>query len=39
MAKYEKLKKKDKLSPNEEEKWLEKIQDLKEDLEKAKRKL
>ncbi|MBP0904803.1 hypothetical protein ACFSKN_13115 [Mariniflexile gromovii] len=39
VAKYEKLSKKGKLSPNDEAKWLEKIQDLKEDIEKAKRKL
>jgi len=39
MAKYEKLKRKGKLSPNDEEKWLEKIEGLKEDIEKAKRKL
>ncbi|MFG6686950.1 hypothetical protein ACGK9U_10235 [Mariniflexile sp. HNIBRBA6329] len=39
VKKYEKLKKKGKLSPNDEEKHLEKIKDLKEDIEKAKRKL
>ena len=39
IKKYEKLKKKGKLSPNDEAKWLEKIQDLKKDIDKAKRKL
>ncbi|MDO7170945.1 hypothetical protein [Mariniflexile sp. AS56] len=39
LSKYEKLKNKGKLSPNDEAKWLEKIQDLKEDIAKAKRKL
>ncbi|WP_445736422.1 hypothetical protein [Mariniflexile sp.] len=38
-AKYEKLKKRGKLSPNDEAKWLEKIQDLKEDIDKTKRNL
>ena len=37
--KYEKLKGKGKLSPNEEAKWLKKLEDLKNDLEKAKKKL
>ncbi|MEN3323327.1 hypothetical protein VP395_06285 [Mariniflexile soesokkakense] len=39
IKKYEKLKRKGKLSPNDEAKWLEKINDLKEDIDKAKRKL
>ncbi|MFD0990237.1 hypothetical protein ACFQ1R_09025 [Mariniflexile jejuense] len=39
IKKYEKLKRKGKLSPNDEAKWLEKIADLKEDIEKAKKKL
>lgn len=39
IKKYEKFKKKGKLSPNDEVKWLEKIEDLKEDIDKAKRKL
>lgn len=39
IKKYEKLKKKGKLSPNDEEKHLEKIKNLKEDIEKSKRKL
>jgi chromosome segregation ATPase len=39
ISKYEKLKNRGKLSPNDEAKWLEKIQDLKEDIDKAKRKL
>ncbi|MGC1472263.1 MAG: hypothetical protein WA775_06700 [Psychroserpens sp.] len=37
--KYKKLLKKGKLSPNDQEKWLEKIEDLKEDLEKAQNKM
>jgi len=37
--KYEKLKKKGKLSPQDEVKWLEKLEKLKENLDKAKRKL
>ena len=37
--KYERLRDKGKLSPNDEEKWLKKIDDLKEDIEKARRKL
>ena len=39
LAKYEKLKEKGKLSPNDEAKWLKKIEGLKEDIEKAKKKL
>ncbi|WP_372757367.1 hypothetical protein [Mariniflexile sp.] len=39
IAKYEKLKKKGKLSPNDEAKWLKKIEGLKEDIAKAKKKL
>ena len=39
MEKFEKLKKKGKLSPNDEAKWLKKVDDLKEDLEKAKKRL
>lgn len=39
IKKYEKLKKKGKLSPNDEEKHLEKIKNLKEGIEKSKRKL
>jgi membrane carboxypeptidase/penicillin-binding protein len=37
--KYEKLKRKGKLSPNDEIKWLKKLEDYKEDLDKAKKKL
>ncbi|WP_308991442.1 hypothetical protein QLS71_005345 [Mariniflexile litorale] len=39
VAKFEKLKKKGKLSPNDETKWLKKIQNLKDDVDKTKRKL
>lgn len=39
VKKYERLRDKGKLSPNDEEKWLKKINDLKEDIDKAKRKL
>nr|WP_321227298.1 hypothetical protein [uncultured Psychroserpens sp.] len=37
--KYKKLKRKGKLSPSDDLKWLEKLKDLKEDIEKAKSKL
>ena len=37
--KYERLKSKGKLSPQDEAKWLEKLEDLKEDIEKAKKKM
>lgn len=39
IAKYEKLRDRGKLSPNDEEKWFKKIDGLKEDIEKARRKL
>lgn len=39
VSKYDKLKKKGKLSPNDEAKWLERIQKSKEAIEKAKKKL
>ena len=39
LAKYERLKEKGKLSPNDEAKWVKKIEGLKEDIEKAKKKL
>ena len=37
--KYEKLKRKGKLSPQDDAKWLDKLEDLKEDVEKAKKKM
>lgn len=39
LAKYEKLKSKGKLSPNAEDKWLKKIDGLKQNIEKARRRL
>ena len=39
IKKYDKLKKKGKLSPNDEAKWLEKIDGLKADIDKTKKKL
>lgn len=39
VAKYERLKNRGKLSPNNEAKWLKKLDGLKEDIEKAKRNL